>query len=295
MGVSRTPIWFLGTGALLLTIFFILFVSEFNLTLGAGNTSPSELQETLREYHFLLTPLLVVVAGSLGAYSYLARDFVTRIVTRGRGLGAQSSEEKSEPALLYLIVGGLFGFLGGLVIPSALLVRGADLTVFNPASLAVLSALAGFAIVNSYSPFIARMADELREINTGQVAEAVQKALEPPPLVNFDGYLACIILEHLLNQDSLYIINAVLTSPAMMLESEGEDLVDADFDVPDVGYAVSGGAKVGVKSKQKRQVMFKADVPVAFAFQAAETFFEDGEYVSLHPDRSEMVVRGGRR
>src|SRR5262249_36420824 len=100
-------------------------------------------------------------------------------------------------------------------------------------------------------------------------------------------------IEQLLNQDSLYIVNAVLTSPAMILESEREDLVDADFDVPDVGYDVSGDAKVKVEGRQRRQVVFKADVPVTFAVQAVRTFFQDGEYVALHPHRDEIVVRGG--
>jgi hypothetical protein len=99
-------------------------------------------------------------------------------------------------------------------------------------------------------------------------------------------------IEDLLNRDKLYIVNAVLTSPAMMLESEGNDLVDADFDIPDVGYGASGGAKVKVESKQKRQVEFKSDIPVVFAFQAVQIFYEDGRYVALHPNRSDLVVRG---
>jgi hypothetical protein len=198
---GRTPGWFLGTGAFLLSIFFVLFVSELGRSGWVADSTPRNLQDFLIYYNFVLTPLLVVVAGSLGAYSQLTRNFASRIGSIKRSQALRQSEGRQEPALLYLVVGGLFGFLGGLVIPSALLLRGVDLTLFNPAALALLSALAGFFGVNSYSSLIDRIADELSnvrlEINSDRVTEAVQKALELPPLVNFDGYLACIIRTNL--------------------------------------------------------------------------------------------------
>ena len=124
---TPTPEWFLGTGAFLLIIFFILFISELGRVGLATESVATNLQQFLKYYNFVLTPLLVVVAGSLGAYSQLTRNFVTRIVAVGRTSGSRSTVERREPALLYLVVGALFGFLGGLVIPSALLMRDVDL------------------------------------------------------------------------------------------------------------------------------------------------------------------------
>jgi hypothetical protein len=86
-------------------------------------------------------------------------------------------------------------------------------------------------------------------------------------------------VELLMEIDSLYLITAVLTATSMTLESETGMSFRRRFR-PTRWAAVFPG----------RSNVFKAEKPVAFAFQAAKLVYEDGNYVCLHPERSELTL-----
>jgi hypothetical protein len=97
-------------------------------------------------------------------------------------------------------------------------------------------------------------------------------------------------IEELMENDSLYIIIAVLKASSLDLETEAGVLTEADLKLPDVGHGVSGEAEVGVDGKTARKVKFNAKEPVVFAYQAARTFFHNGCYMALVPSRQQLHI-----
>jgi hypothetical protein len=99
-------------------------------------------------------------------------------------------------------------------------------------------------------------------------------------------------VERLMAADSLYVVTAVLKAPSMTLESQSGDLISADVQATEVHSGVSGSVKAQVEGKEGRRIVFKADTPVVFAFQAAKLLYEYGTYVCLEPDRGKLALMG---
>jgi hypothetical protein len=99
-------------------------------------------------------------------------------------------------------------------------------------------------------------------------------------------------VERLLDSDGLYVVTATLKAPSLDLETESGDLVETEFEIPDVGYGASGGIEISAEAKKTDSIAFKANVPVVFAFQAVSLRYEDGHYISLQPDRRNLTLMG---
>lgn len=99
-------------------------------------------------------------------------------------------------------------------------------------------------------------------------------------------------IERLMEVDGIYVIASVLKAPSMIIESESGDLVGGEIQASEISSGVSGSIKVSTDGKKLNKVVFKADVPVVFAFQAAKLIYEHGSYVSLHPERDELTLMG---
>jgi hypothetical protein len=97
-------------------------------------------------------------------------------------------------------------------------------------------------------------------------------------------------IERLIDVDSLYLITSVLTATSMTLESETGDVFQTQIQADEVSSGVSGSIKMSTDGKNLNKVVFKAEKPVAFAFQAAKMMYEDGNYVCLHPERDNLTL-----
>lgn len=118
-------------------------------------------------------------------------------------------------------------------------------------------------------------------------------------LVELDNFLAQSSLaidtgtiEGMLSQDSLYIVTSVLKSSTLTLESEQKELVEADVKLPAEIAGAPGGASIHVNQESAKRIGFETERAVGFAFQAVQTFFEDGVYVALHPERRVYEMMG---
>jgi hypothetical protein len=96
----------------------------------------------------------------------------------------------------------------------------------------------------------------------------------------------------LLVADAVYVITAVLKAPSMTLESQSGELIGADLAVTEVHSGVSGSVKAEGQGKGTSRIAFKADVPVAFAFQAAKLVYRNGRYSHLEPDLGPLTLMG---
>jgi hypothetical protein len=99
-------------------------------------------------------------------------------------------------------------------------------------------------------------------------------------------------VERLMEADSLYVITAVLKAPSMTFESQSGDLISADVQATEVHSGVSGSVKAQLEGKEGTRIVFTADAPVVFAFQAAKLLYEYGNYVCLEPDRGKLTLMG---
>jgi hypothetical protein len=131
------------------------------------------------------------------------------------------------------------------------------------------------------------------KIHVGQVQK------EYVELGALDSFLAMAQLRgdgptiiRLMSADSLYVVTAVLKAPSMTIESRSGDLIGADLQVTEVYSGVAGSLKAQSDDTVQSRIVFNADTPVAFAFQAAKLLYLNGRYISLNPDRSNLVIMG---
>jgi hypothetical protein len=122
---------------------------------------------------------------------------------------------------------------------------------------------------------------------------------EQVDLSALDAFLAkaqtCIeapTIVRLMAADAVYVITAVLKAPSMMLESQSGELIGADLAVTEVHSGISGSVKAKGEGRGTSRIVFKADAPVAFAFQAAKLLYRNGRYSHLEPDLGPLNLMG---
>jgi hypothetical protein len=116
-----------------------------------------------------------------------------------------------------------------------------------------------------------------------------------------DAFLAkaqtCIeapTIVRLMAADAVYLLTAVLKAPSMMLESQSGELIGADLAVTEVHSGISGSVKAQGEGRGTSRIVFKADAPVAFAFQAAKLLYRNGRYSHLEPDLGPLNLMGAK-
>jgi hypothetical protein len=139
--------------------------------------------------------VLSVVSGMIGAYIEIARNIFEADVSTRNAVGRVA---RAGSLFLDLLVGGLSGFLGGLLLPTALLRTGNNLHAFNPAALAILSSTIGFTARQMLASVIDRIEQALASTRPEPLAPEVVEAsfrrvLTAPPLVAYKGHLTCVV------------------------------------------------------------------------------------------------------
>jgi hypothetical protein len=82
----------------------------------------------------------------------------------------------------------------------------------------------------------------------------------------------------LLDADQLFVTTATLKSTRITVEARRSKDAGLDVSVPEIQGVVGGNVKVGGKAEVTSKVTYEGSVPLAFGFQAARLFYEDGRY-----------------
>jgi len=94
---------------------------------------------------------------------------------------------------------------------------------------------------------------------------------------------ASVAIGNLLNEDSIYIITAVLRSDTFVFDASSTTDVGVTLDVPVIQQAVGGKLTVEAKNEAKTKLSYKGAIPLAFAFQAIQLFFDEGRFTAFRP------------
>jgi hypothetical protein len=172
--ISRSTHFIVGAG---LAVIYL-----FGCALLGGNLPPSFASGIKPSESVGLLPFLVIIGGALGAWWTVTLD-----VTRGGGA------RPSGPPLLRYLLGAFAGLVAAYGLPSVLVAQGSSITAFNPFVLAFLSVAAGYAAARATRAIFGRALDSLEPASSAMaVEEGVRRALAPPALVNYKGYIVCV-------------------------------------------------------------------------------------------------------
>jgi hypothetical protein len=166
-----------GALAFLIGCLFLPGAPRLSLSLPAGLNPPQ--QSTT------IIPFLSLIGGTLGAWAKVTSDIFAAVSRARKG----DVPRVSLPIFRYAS-GAFGGFLISFVLPSALLLERYTMSVYNPFILTGLSLIAGYVCSQYTSTLIGP--DDDADIAAGgvlAVEEGVRRALAPPPLVNYAGYL----------------------------------------------------------------------------------------------------------
>jgi len=95
----------------------------------------------------------------------------------------------------------------------------------------------------------------------------------------------------LLDADQLFVTTAALKSTKITVEARRSNDTALDVSVPEIQQVVGGNVKVGGQAEVTSKVTYQGSVPLAFGFQAARLFYENGHYqrFELLSDSTTMV------
>ena len=94
---------------------------------------------------------------------------------------------------------------------------------------------------------------------------------------------ASVVIGDLLDNDSVFVVTAVLRSDTFVFEAKGSSGVEVKVDVPVIQQAVGGNVTVEKADEAVTKVAYKGKVPLAFGFQAVQLFFQDGNFTAFKP------------
>jgi hypothetical protein len=163
--------------AFLVGCLFLPGAPRLSLALPAGFNPPQQSTMTI--------PFLTLIGGSLGAWAKVTSDIFYAVSSARK----EDVPRVSLPLFRY-VTGAFGGFVASFVVPSALLLERNSMAVFNPFLLSGLSLVAGYLCARYASLVIGGDGDSV--VAAGgvlAVEEGVRRALAPPPLVNYKGYL----------------------------------------------------------------------------------------------------------
>ncbi|OAF19198.1 hypothetical protein AXW67_37680 [Bradyrhizobium neotropicale] len=135
-------------------------------------------------------PFLTMIGGGLGAWVRVNSVIYSAITSHPLDADAP----RAPVAVLRYVTGAFGGFIAAFWLPSSLLAQPTTIAVFNPFLLAGLSLAAGYAFAR-FEPIVLERSKSTFGAPAGAsaVEEGVRRALAPPPLVNYKGYLNLIL------------------------------------------------------------------------------------------------------
>lgn len=114
-------------------------------------------------------------------------------------------------------------------------------------------------------------------------------------VVDLDQYLgdadinpASVFVRQLLDADKLYVVTSTLKSTKFTFEAKKSDGTDVTVGVPVIQQIVGANVSVGVSSGANSKLTYEGKIPLIFAFQAVQLFFDNGRYTALKPAQGAM-------
>ena len=94
---------------------------------------------------------------------------------------------------------------------------------------------------------------------------------------------ASVAVGKLLDENSVYIITAVLRSDTFVFDTSSATDVGVTLDVPVIQQAVGGKITIDSQNATKTKLSYKGNIPLAFGFQAIQLFFDEGRFTAFKP------------
>ena len=109
-------------------------------------------------------------------------------------------------------------------------------------------------------------------------------------VIDLDQYLgdadinpASVFVSQLLEADQLYVTTAVLKSTTFGFEATQSTGVGLKVNVPVIQQIVGANVGVNTKTEAATKLSYEGKVPLVFAFQAVQIFYDDGRYTAFEP------------
>jgi hypothetical protein len=109
-------------------------------------------------------------------------------------------------------------------------------------------------------------------------------------VIDLDQYLgdadinpASVFVGKLLEADQLYVTTAVLKSTKFTFEATQSSGIGVKVNVPVIQGVVGGNVSVGTTSGSESKLSYEGKIPLAFAFQAVQIFYDQGKYTAFKP------------
>jgi hypothetical protein len=100
-------------------------------------------------------------------------------------------------------------------------------------------------------------------------------------------------VREMIEGDEIYVTTAVLKAKGLTATAEGQSEAEGRVSIPEVeGVSVSGDGSVKMKGAGDRGLVFEAQVPLAFAFQAVQICFVHEAYRALRVLRGSLQLMG---
>lgn len=188
-----------------------------------------------------IVPVMTILAGALGAWAHVTMDILG-------AFGEQTTQAEPRriplPWIRYL-AGGAVGTGVAYILPGSILTNTATLTSFNPFALILLSLFGGYWAARSLKTAISSVDRILGGSSAAVVEEGVRRALTPPPLVNYRGYMQAALL------DAADLTSLMVNDTANLRPDVTEFILDLRFhpdkseDAASAPVLVEGGVNEG--------------------------------------------------
>ena len=137
-----------------------------------------------------VVPAMTILAGALGAWSHVTKDILWALAEQD----TQAEPLRVPLPWLRYLAGGAVGTGVAYILPNSILTNPTALSSFNPFALVVLALVAGYLAARSLKTVISSV-DRVLGGGSAAVEEGVRRALTPPPLVNYRGYMETALLD----------------------------------------------------------------------------------------------------
>lgn len=109
-------------------------------------------------------------------------------------------------------------------------------------------------------------------------------------VIDLDQYLgdadinpASVFVSKLLESDQLYVTTAVLKSSKFTFEGTQSSGIGVDVKVPVIQQVVGGNVSVKTAAGSQSKLTYEGKIPLVFAFQAVQIFYDNGRYTAFKP------------
>ncbi|MGE0592424.1 MAG: hypothetical protein AB7G23_09485 [Vicinamibacterales bacterium] len=90
-------------------------------------------------------------------------------------------------------------------------------------------------------------------------------------------------VSRLLESDAVYVTSGVIKTKKFIIDARTSDGTSVDVQIPEIQNLVGGNVKVGTSGESASKVVYESAVPLAFGFQAARLYYEEGRYTAFKP------------